>query len=567
MKHLKFAIIAAASGVVLAGSLCALPAAAAVPGIASVNGGVADLVPAFNLVANEAFSTQPDGGSVYSWGYGCASTTGQSYVPVAITANSCGSMQIPGPTLVVNEGATVTVTLTNNLPVAAGNTSILFPGFNVCTGTLTPATSTTAAVCTPSATDGVGGALAREAVRGGSVTYTFIATKPGTYAYYSGTQGDLQVEMGLYGAVIVLPTHTAMFANCGSSPTLLSVLNSQDFRLAKAAYDHPQTCYDREYLFQLTEMQSSIHDEALQQKIACDALIAAAAAVNLPVPACPTIAVHSEPYHPNYFLVNGRSMPDDMDANFAPMYPNQPYNGNPHFHPNELVLIREIGQGRIQHPLHTHANHARILARDGNLLLSTTPTGAADTAGQFGTARLAGPLAFTFPTVSGQSVDAIFTWTGKGLNWDVYGHVPASAPAAPGQNSATVANVQPCYGDAEGFYTSASNPPAPSTAPNYGEYCPDHNKPIPITPADPQVVANGLWYGGTPYLGLSESAGAGFPSTPLPPGAAKQNQSAGYAFMWHSHDEREITTNDVFPGGMMMMLIVDPPSALIDEAQ
>jgi hypothetical protein len=37
--------------------------------------------------------------------------------------------------------------------------------------------------------------------------------------------------------------------------------------------------------------------------------------------------------------------------------------------------------------------------------------------------------------------------------------------------------------------------------------------------------------------------------------------------MWHSHDEREITTNDVFPGGMMMMMIIDPPAAKIDESQ
>ena len=37
------------------------------------------------------------------------------------------------------------------------------------------------------------------------MTYTFTATTPGTHAYYSGTQGDLQVEMGLYGAIIVLP--------------------------------------------------------------------------------------------------------------------------------------------------------------------------------------------------------------------------------------------------------------------------------------------------------------------------------------------------------------------------
>ena len=36
--------------------------------------------------------------------------------------------------------------------------------------------------------------------------------------------------------------------------------------------------------------------------------------------------------------------------------------------------------------------------------------------------------------------------------------------------------------------------------------------------------------------------------------------------MWHSHNEREITTNDVFPGGMMMMLIIDPNTWNIDES-
>jgi FtsP/CotA-like multicopper oxidase with cupredoxin domain len=533
VKHLNLIARTAAVGAVLAGTLAAVtPVSAAVPGIADGS---------FNLVASEAFSSQPDGGSVYSWGYGCAAPTGHTFVPSAITTATCGSMQIPGPTLVVNEGQVVTVTLTNNLPVAAGNTSILFPGFNVCTGTLD--TTTTPATCTPSAA-GVGGVLTREAKHGASVIYTFVASKPGTYAYYSGTQGDLQVEMGLYGAVIVLPTNTSGLPACKTSPNL-----GTDYRLSSLgfAFDHPQTCYDREYLFQLAEMQSSIHDEALAQKQACEKAATAT---------CPTIVVHSEPYHPNYFLVNGRSMPDDMDSPFAPMYPSQPYNGNPHFHPNELVLVREIGQGRIQHPLHIHGNHARVLARDGNMLLATNAAGAPDTGGANNTARLAGPLVFTFPTVSGQSVDALFTWTGKGLNWDVYGH-----------SKSTPTNDPPCVGDAEGFYTSASNPPPAANAPNYGEYCPDHDKPIPITPPDPQIVANGLWYGGTPYLGLSESAANGFPSTPLPPGAARQNIPAGYAFMWHSHDEREITTNDVFPGGMMMMLIVDAPSTPINEAK
>ena len=120
-------------------------------------------------------------------------------------------------------------------------------------------------------------------------------------------------------------------------------------------------------------------------------------------------SVQTEPYHPAYFLVNGRSMPDDMDPNYAVQYPHQPYNGNPHMHPGEITLVREIGHGRWQHPLHEHGNHLRLLARDGNLLLS--PEGA-----------LAGPLLFTTTSTPGQALDALFYWTGKGLNWDVFGH-------------------------------------------------------------------------------------------------------------------------------------------------
>ena len=71
-------------------------------------------------------------------------------------------------------------------------------------------------------------------------------------------------------------------------------------------------------------------------------------------------------------MINGRSMPDDMDSNYAAQYPHQPYNGNPHMHPGEQVLLRIIGQGRWQHPFHEHGNHVRVLARDGNLILSAT---------------------------------------------------------------------------------------------------------------------------------------------------------------------------------------------------
>ena len=86
--------------------------------------------PTFNLTAQSAFITQPDGTSIYSWGYGCNGAP-SGYAPAAITSTFCNPMQIPGPTLIVTEGQTVTVNLKNGLPTAAGNTSMLFPGASV----------------------------------------------------------------------------------------------------------------------------------------------------------------------------------------------------------------------------------------------------------------------------------------------------------------------------------------------------------------------------------------------------------------------------------------------------
>ena len=487
MKRPKGTLLSLAA---VAGGLAAMTSTAAVHGI---TGGAN--TPIFNLQASEANISQPDGAVIYSWGYGCtAAPTG--FTAGVTSTGSCPAMQLPGPTMVVTEGDRVTVNLTNNLPAAAGKTSIVFPGFTVTTSAGT--------------SDGI---LTREAAKGATVTYTFTAGKPGTYAYHSGTQADVQIEMGMFGAIVVIPNaSTATTANCSS--------NQGAYSLAKSAYGLKDSCYDREYLFQFSELSSKIHDQVKAQVDACSS-------------DCPQISVITEPYHPNYFLVNGRSMPDDMEINYSPSFPNQPYNGNPHMHPGELVLMRVIGQGRWQHPFHFHGNHARVLARDANPLLSASDA-----------TKLAGPILFTIPTVSGQTVDAIFTWTGQGLNWDVQGTQPHTCngkalPATPGAVSA----------QSTGF------------DPNTHEYCLDHGKPIPVTPPDPSIVVNGQWYAGTPYLGLQLVGN----QTPEAPGTLNQNPQGGYAYMWHSHNEREITTNDVFPGGMMMMLLIDPFSYSIDE--
>jgi len=466
--------------------------------------------PVFNLSASAATISQPDGASIYSWGYGCT-VAPAGFAPANPAAN-CPLMQMPGPTMIVNEGATVTVNLTNSLPLAAGNTSIVFPGMTV------------------TSSGGVDGVLTKEAANGttgNTVTYTFTASKPGTYSYYSGTQSDLQIEMGLFGAIIVLPT--SVTPNCSNRP-----VPQGDMRLAASAYDHPDSCYDREYLFQFSEMSSTIHEQVQAQVNACT------------VAPCQQLLASMEPYRPNYYMVNGRSMPDDMDVAYSATYPTQPYNGNPHMHPGELVLMRVIGQGHWQHPFHFHGNHARVLARDASMLLSQTP----------GSTKLAGPLLFTIATVSGQTVDAIFSWTGQGLNWDVYGLDSAGHSC---NNKAAF--------DANGrnkFTTPAStyDPTSVGFDATTHEYCLDHGKPIPVTPPDPNIVVNGQWYGGTPYIGLQSAN-----PTPEAPGTLNQNPEAGYAYMWHSHNEREITTNDVFPGGMMMMLLIDPASWSIDETQ
>src|ERR1700740_3581384 len=131
----------------------AVAAHAATPGISGTT---------FNLVAQTAFLNQPDGESIYAWGYGCLNVAGITFVPAPTPPGTSPTMQVPGPTLVVTEGQTITVNLTNGLPTAAGNTSILFPDFAV------------------TATGGVAGVLTTEGAAGGSGAYSLTGTTAGT---------------------------------------------------------------------------------------------------------------------------------------------------------------------------------------------------------------------------------------------------------------------------------------------------------------------------------------------------------------------------------------------------
>jgi hypothetical protein len=233
-------------------------------------------------------------------------------------------------------------------------------------------------------------------------------------------------------------------------------------------------------------------------------------------------------YHSEYWLMNGRAGPDSMAADGTDILPYQPYGSLTRMHPGERLLVRVVGAGREMHPFHTHGNHVRLLARDARMLLTDTND-------------LAGPLLFTIPSLPGGTADGIFTWTGKDLGWDMY-------------DSSTAHN---CV-DLENNTTGAATPDgyADATSDYPWEWCADHGKPIPVTLPSLSSLAFGGFYSGSPYLAALGS---------LPPGEGGLNPGAGFAYMWHSHTERELVNNDVFPGGMLTMLIVEGPNVEIVE--
>ncbi|OGV41178.1 MAG: hypothetical protein A2X46_07455 [Lentisphaerae bacterium GWF2_57_35] len=393
--------------------------------------------PNFTFTAKDGHINTSDGNSIYMWGYA------QGSGPGAV-------MQYPGPTMIVNQGDVVTVTLYNELPVP---TSLTFPGQNV------------------SASGGTAGLLTQEApavgAPGGPVTYTFTATEPGTYLYYSGTQWDLQNEMGLVGALIVRPTGF-------DSETIVG----------RRAYEHADSQYDQEFLFFLTDMDEKIHDQ-----------------VELQVLQRQPIEVDMTTWYHQYWFINGRSGMDTVLPAGATWLPNQPYDGMAVFHPGDRVLMRVIGAGREAHPFHFHGNHALVIARDGRPL-SSSPGAGADLAYK----------QFTTPSAPGTTYDQIYTWTGAGLGWDIYGH------------TSTNDALQPF------------------------EYEPDHGKPFPVKLPPEQDITFGQMYSGSPFMGAIGT---------LPPGEGGFNPGA-FFYMWHSHNERELCDGNIFPGGMLTFAIILP---------
>jgi len=216
----------------------------------------------YNLRAGTTDVLMPDGETIPMWGFSCDSAVTPAVCP------SPGVVTVPGPTLPVPTGdTTLTINLTNDLAVPV---SIVIPGQTpasapvitwidsagavVSTGTTRPAGDTTSRARSFATETAAGPG-------GGPVPYTWSNLKPGTYLYHSGTHPQVQVQMGLYGAIT---------------------------KPAGAGLAYPDVGYDLEHLLLFSEIDPALHD-----------------AVAGTTPTYGTSPTSTIDYQPKYFLING----------------------------------------------------------------------------------------------------------------------------------------------------------------------------------------------------------------------------------------------------------------------
>lgn len=228
---------------------------------------------------------------------------------------SCGAVTVPGPDLVVPAGdASLTVYLQNGLDeptsiVVPGQTAVMTPvWFEPATGAVAsgarPGGNTTARVRS----------FTHEAPPHGEARYDWPSLRPGTYLYESGTHPQVQVQMGLYGALL----HDAVAA---AAPA--------------RAEAYPGVAYDRSVKILYSEV-----DRALHEAVASGAYGT-------------TGPTSTFDYQPRYFLVNGAPY-----ASGAP--PLATAAGG------ERVLLRFVNAGLRTHVPLVLGAHMQMIAEDGS---------------------------------------------------------------------------------------------------------------------------------------------------------------------------------------------------------
>ncbi len=236
--------------------------------------------------------------SVPMWGYALCTSAG----------SGCGAVTVPGPELNVPAGDnTLTVHLLNGLPQA---TSLVINGL---IKPMTPVWNDGTPGARPNLTARVR-SFDAEAAPNGTADYTWINVKPGSYLYQSGTQPQVQVQMGLYGAI---------------------TKNSTDVTLASPAQAYVGVPYDNQATLFYSEIDPTLH--------------AAVADGSYGTAPAPTSTLN---YQPKYFLINGKPYPASNSV-ISPA-------GSP-----GITLLRLFNAGLTTHVPMIQDTYWNVVAEDG----------------------------------------------------------------------------------------------------------------------------------------------------------------------------------------------------------
>ncbi len=389
----------------------------------------------YNLFATDTFVALADGTVVYNYGFvggradqpvqyqnsmqplngigtagalvtkttAGAACTGNWPTPVAgpvaagCEAQLAGNAQWPAPLIYATVGDVVTINFKNLGVTNKGSPndphSVHLHGLDV-----------------DSANDGVpetsvGAVPANLAVPGAGnvIVYMFTAKNPGTYMYHCHQEADIHVQMGMYGALIVLEPKSTL-----GGPGTLWGWN-----------------YDKDFVILLSEVDTRQHVSEQKGLVGGNAFN-------------PVL------YQPQYWVINGLSFPNTIHANGAAT--GAPFNwtnwiaAHPGYDPlitgsvskGQKVLIRLINLGFETQPMHMHGFHGKILGSDQRAWTWAQPAGVNK-----------------FNTDSGLEKNTVTIGSGEVYEWLIdFGKQQLTATYQPGTQSR---------------YTTADNDPSENT--------------------------------------------------------------------------------------------------------
>ena len=181
-----------------------------------------------NLTAGPSALTMPDGNTVQMWGYTCDATQPAGTTVTCAKLNPTATGWSP-VVITVPTGTALTVQLTNSLPTAVAETSLVIVGQlggglgSSATSQPSPDHSNSQQITWPIPAPGAANtppaqgnrvqSLAAPVANGTAVTLpAWSNLKPGTYLIESGTYPSIQGPMGLYGMLVVTAAPTSSAA-------------------------------------------------------------------------------------------------------------------------------------------------------------------------------------------------------------------------------------------------------------------------------------------------------------------------------------------------------------------